>query len=138
MNHGRDVLWVLCDRAQSNLDRMFYLCYNTKQMMQFGHFKRQKGIASSRSHELLFLCYKGRLPKHVAKTTVHVDGGSPVFNEVVRNVPVLPQKSHAWVSREVRETSLKAMVGVTVNEAEAKGCSGFTACKCDGTADAKA
>ena len=60
------------------------------------------------------------MPKQHAKSRVHVDAGSAVFNEVVRNVPVLPQNSHALVSREVRETSLQAMIGVDVCEEEAK------------------
>ena len=60
------------------------------------------------------------MPKNLAKERVHVDGGSPVFNEVVRQVPVLPHKSHALVSRDIRATSLSSMVGVDVAEAEAK------------------
>ena len=124
---GRDVLWVLGGRTETNrlkLKRIlskhklkmqiFHLCYNTKQMMQYGHFQRQGGIANSRSHELMFCCYKGRAPKQLAKTRVFVDPGTPVFNEVVRNVPVLSPKSHALVSREIRETSLQAMIGVDV------------------------
>ena len=97
----------------------FHLCYNTKKMMQYGHFQRQWGIANSRSHELLFLCYKNRVPKQLAKVRMHVDAGSAVFNEVVRNVPVLPQKSHALVPREIRETCLQSMIGMDVCEAEA-------------------
>ena len=127
MVSGRDVLWVLGGRTETNRlklkrilskhrlkQQIFHLCYNTKQMMQYGHFQRQGGIANSRSHELMFCCYKGRAPKHLAKTRSFVDPGTPVFNEVVRNVPVLSQKSHALVSREIRETSLQAMIGVDV------------------------
>ena len=130
---GRDVLRVLGGRTDTNRGKLkrtlaknfinmkvFHLCYNTKQMMQYGHFKKQRGIANSRSHELLFLCYKGRMPKQLPKTRAHVDAGSPVFNEVVRNVPVLSQKSHALVSREVRDASLQTMCGVDVVEAEGK------------------
>ena len=131
---GRDVLWVLGGRTETNrlkLKRLlskhklrtqiFHLCYNTKQMMQHGHFQRQGGIANSRSHELLYCCYKGPAPKQIAKTMRQfVDPGTPVFNEVVRNVPVLSRPSHAMVSREVRETSLQAMIGVDVSEEELK------------------
>ena len=49
-----------------------------------------------------------------------MDAGSLVFNEVVRNVPVLSQKRHALVSREIREKSLHTMIGVDVAEVEAK------------------
>ena len=89
---GRDVLWVLGGRTDTNRVKLkriltnnfintqvFHLCYNTKQMMQYGHFKKQRGIANSRSHELLFLGYKGRVPKQLAKLRMHVDGGSLVF-----------------------------------------------------------
>jgi len=130
---GRDVLWVLGGRTDTNDRKIkrilgrhfikshaFHLCYNTKQMMQFGHFKKQRGIANSRSHELLYLCYKNRVPKQLSKLRVHVDAGSAVFNEVVRSVPVLPQKSHALVDRQIRETSLESMISVDVCEMEAK------------------
>jgi hypothetical protein len=113
---GRDVLWVLGGRTESNVPKIkkiltqanfnfqsFHLCYNTKQMVQYGFFKKQRGVANSRSHELLFLCYKGRLPKQLAKMRAHVDASSLVFNEVVRNVPVLSPKKQALVSREIRE-----------------------------------
>ena len=60
------------------------------------------------------------MPKTLAKVRVHVDAGSPVFNEVVRNAPVLSQKKHALVSRVIREGSLQSMIGVDVTEVEAK------------------
>ena len=43
-----------------------------------------------------------------------MDQGSPIFNEVVRNVPVLPQKNHALVSREIRDASQESMDGADV------------------------
>ena len=89
-------------------------------MMQYGHFKRQRGIANSRSHEVLYLCYKHRAPKNLAKTRMYVDSGSAVWNQVVRNVPILSHKNHALVTREVREESLQSMIGVDVAEVEAK------------------
>ena len=92
MLSGRDVLWVLGGRTdtsrgklvrimtKNNLEmQVFHLCYNTKQMMQYGHFKKQRGIANSRSHELLYLCYKGRVPSQLATKREHVDAGSLVF-----------------------------------------------------------
>ena len=133
MVSGRDVMWVLCGRTDTNMRKLksilarnqlkqqaFRLCYNTKQMLQYGHFLSQGGIANWRSHEVLLLCYKGRVPRHLAKTRAHVDTGSSVFNEVVRRVPVLRMTSHALVSREIRERSLQAMIGVDVLEQEAQ------------------
>ena len=89
---GRDVLWVLRGRTDTNRTKstrillrkshfvvqVFHPCYNTKQMLQFGHFQRQRGIANSRSHELLYLCYKGRTPKQLAKVRrKYVDQETP-------------------------------------------------------------
>ena len=67
-----DVLWVLGGRTDTNRPKLkrilaksglhmqvFHLCYNTKQMQQYGHFKRARGVENSSSHEFLFLCYKG-------------------------------------------------------------------------------
>ena len=65
-----------------------------------------EGFANARSYELLFLCWKGRAPK-LAKKRQYVDAGSATFNDVVREVPVLPQKSHALVSRAVRNKNLQ-------------------------------
>ena len=89
---GRDVLWVLGGRTDTNRMKLkriltrngltfqvFHICYNTKQMMQYGHFQRQGGIANSRSHELMYCCYKGRAPKQLAKARSFVDPGTPVF-----------------------------------------------------------
>ena len=89
-------------------------------MMQYGHFKRQRGIANSRSHEVLYLCYKHKAPKNLAKTRKYVDSGSAVWNQVVRNVPILSHKNHALVTKAVREESLQTMIGVDVAEEEAK------------------
>ena len=73
MVSGRDVLWVLGGRTDTNTRKLkrvltkhklkmqiFHLCYNTKQMMQYGHFQRQGGIANSRSHELSAILRKFR------------------------------------------------------------------------------
>ena len=130
---GRDVLWVLDGRTESSVAKIkkiptqanfnfqtFHLCYNTKQMHMFGIIRRKRGVANSRNHELLFLCYKGRLPKQLAKSRAYVDAGSETHCEVVRNVPVLSPKKQALVSREIREKSLTAMAGVVILDVEAK------------------
>ena len=41
----------------------FYFCYNTKQMQMYGYWKRQRGIANSKSIEQVLLAYKGTMPK---------------------------------------------------------------------------
>jgi hypothetical protein len=94
----------------------FYLCYNTKQMQQYGYWKRQRGLANSKSLEIALYGYKGKVPKNMPKNRMYVDAGSSLFNQVVKNVPVLPPKHQAFVSRAVRETSLISMVGIPHNE----------------------
>ena len=91
----------------------FYLRYNAKHMHQYGHFKRQRGIGNSKTLEQALYCYKGNRPptKNAPKTRMHVDAGSPIFNQVVRNVPVLHPRHQHLVSKEVREASLATMVG---------------------------
>ena len=131
MQTGRDVCWVLAGRTESNLPKAkrilrkyslafetFYLCYNTKLMQQYGYWQRIRGIANSKSMEILLLVYKGRVPKHMPKKRMYVDPGSYLFNQVVRNVPVLCPKNQAYVSRSVRETSLSTMAGTAHDEDE--------------------
>ena len=73
MQGGRDILWLLVGRTDSNAVKAkkvlrthgfknvsFYLTYNTKLMHQYGHWKRQRGIANSKSIEQLWCCYKQR------------------------------------------------------------------------------
>jgi hypothetical protein len=126
---GRDVLWVLAGRTESNLPKLkkilakhrmhievFYLCYNTKQMQSYGYWKRQRGIANSKSLEQALYVYKGKVPKNMPKNRMYVDAGSSLFNQVLKNVPVLAPRHQAFVSRAVRETSLMSMVGVPHSE----------------------
>ena len=98
----------------------FHLVYDLKKMERHGFFRAQRGIANSRSHELLFLCYKGRIPKQLSRVRKFVDQGSQLFCSVLKNVPVLSQKQHALVSKEVRDESMAAMAGVEVGQAEEK------------------
>jgi len=129
MKPARDVLWVLAGRTESNVPKVrkllatrklhsevFYLCYNTKQMAAYGFWKRQRGLANSKSLEPAFYVYKGKLPKKMPKNRMYVDSGSSLFNQVVKNVPVLAPKHQAYVSRALRETSLASMVGIPHDE----------------------
>ena len=89
-------------------------------MQQYGHWKRQRGIANSKSIEQLFCIYKGRMPKAMPKHRMYMDPGSPLFNQVVRNVPVLAPKHWALVVRQVRDKSLASMTGVPHHEDKAE------------------
>ena len=133
MKPGQDVMWVMVGRTETNLAKirkqlaksklqsdMFYFCYNTKQMKQYGHFKRERGLANSKSIEHAFLVWKGPVPRCLAKHRLHVDAGSSLFNQIMKGVPVLVPKHAAFVSREVRDKSLSTMIGVASTEDEAE------------------
>ncbi len=94
----------------------FYLCYNTKQMQQYGYWKRQRGIANSKSIEQALLVYKGSVPKTMPKNRMHVDAGSGLFNQVMKHVPVLAPILQSFVKKDVREISLGSMTGVPHDE----------------------
>ena len=125
---GRDCFWVLIGRVESNEAKIakilkkyrfkkikFILNYNTKMMQQYGHWRRMRGAANSKSAEVLFLCYHGVCPK-MPSTRKYVDAGSAIFHSVVRHVPVLHPKNQSFVDRAVRDTSLASMVGVPHDE----------------------
>ena len=94
----------------------FYLNYNTKLMQQYGHWKRQRGLANSRSLEQIFYVYKGRRPSKHPKVRKFVDAGSSLFQQDMKSVPVLAPKNHAYVSKTVRDASLASMLGVPQDE----------------------
>ena len=81
-------------------------------MQQYGYWKRQRGIANSKRLEQALFVYKAKLPRMMPKTRMFVDPWSSLFNQVVRNTPVLAPRHQALVFREVRQTSLNSMVGV--------------------------
>lgn len=131
MSPGRDIMWVLCGRAESNVGkikkiltahnlkwRTFFFVYNAKQMQQYGYWKRLRGIANSKTWETVFMVFAGKMPKNFPKGRWYVDQGSMLYNEVLKNVPVLHPRNHAYVSKQVRETSLATMAGVPLIEDE--------------------
>jgi hypothetical protein len=81
-------------------------------MQHYGYWKRQRGMSNSKSLEPALYVYKGKVPKNMPKKRLYVDGGSALFNQVLRNVPVLAPKHQAFVSKGVREQSLMSMLGV--------------------------
>ena len=132
MQAGRDVLWVLAGRTDSNVPKIrkvlvkygfnievFYLVYNTKQMQQYGYWQRQRGMANSKSVEQAFYAYRGKTPKLMPKNRLHVDHGSSLFNHVMNMCQCSPRNykpssprgfgrpaSTAWL--ECRTTKTKA------------------------------
>ena len=129
MKPGQDCLWIMGGRTDSNVGKIksllakfglkkvsFYLHYNSKHMALYGHFRRQRGMANSKSLEQVFFVYKGRMPSNHPKTRKFVDPGSALFQQVVRSVPLLAPKNHSYVPKEVRDTSLQGMVGISQDE----------------------
>ncbi len=97
MKAGRDVMWVLVGRTESNLPKVrkallkhkmnveaLYLCYDAQQMELYGYWKRQRGIANSKTVEQVLLAYKGTMPKNMPKNRLWVDPGSSLFNQVMK------------------------------------------------------
>ena len=88
LRSGRDVMCILYGRTESSVGKVrhvlrefalmceSFFCYITKQVRQYGYWKRQRGIAKYKNLEHVFMTYKGALPKHVPKERVHVDPGS--------------------------------------------------------------
>jgi hypothetical protein len=129
MKPGQDCLWIMGGRTESNVGRIkalltkfglkkvtFYLHYNTKRMAQYGHFRRQRGLANSKSLEQAFYVYKGRMPSNHPKIRKFVDPGSGLFQQVMKSVPVLAPKNHAYVSKQVRDASRQGMIGTSHDE----------------------
>jgi len=81
-------------------------------MSGYGYWKRQRGIANSKSLEVALYCYKGKSPTKQPTNRMYVDAGSSLFDSVLRNVHVLAPKHQAFVSKGVREQSLSSMLGV--------------------------
>jgi hypothetical protein len=124
MARGQDLCWILGGRHESGpievkkllkkynwKFKLFYAVYNVKQMQIYGCFKRQKGLANSMNVEVLFMCYKGTVPKGLPSVRSLVDEGSSLWNQVMRNVPVLSPKLQAWVEPSLRNQSLSSMNG---------------------------
>lgn len=118
---GIDLLWVCCGRHQSSVDavrkhmkergfdyKMFHFIYNFKQM-QACYWKKQRGIANSRSLEPILVAWKGKMPSGMPKERHYVDPGSSMFCAVVNKVPICKPEQLAWVDRHVRESSMKTL-----------------------------
>ena len=76
MKPGQDCLWIMGGRTDSNVARIkallakfglknvsFYLHYNSKLMAQYGHFRRQRGMANSKSFGADLLWVQGNEAK---------------------------------------------------------------------------
>ena len=48
--------------------KAIHLLYDTKMMQEAGYFTKMYGIANAGASEVLFLAWKGKLPKGFART----------------------------------------------------------------------
>ncbi len=121
MKANTDVCWILGGRIESNTkiirDTINKQGWKSKEFvmitdykgMQKHYWRRQRGLANSRSVERLYFCWRGRMPKNIPSERWYVDQGSPLYVEVMFKVPVVPPKELTFVSKTVREASLKRM-----------------------------
>ena len=124
MKDSQDFCWIMCGRTESNLGKIvtliqklrwkcktFHLVYDSRMLSKW-YWQRMRGLANSKSLEKVLLCWKGRLPDGLPKDRLYVDKESPLYNEVMMRVPVCAPKDLAFVSKDVREKSLRTMGGV--------------------------
>ncbi len=126
MKPGVDVCWIMGGRHESNTkiikdaiskkgwkSKEFLMVHDYKGMQRH-YWRRQRGLANSRTAEKLFICWRGQLPKNLPTERWYVDHGSPLYVEVMSKVPVVSPKDLAFVAKSVRETSLKRMIAAPV------------------------
>ena len=89
---GRDSIWIMAGRTESNVQKIkklvtkyhlhyeiFTFLYSTKQMLQYGHWSRQRGLNNAKTLEPVFFCWLGNTPiKVMPKKREYVDHGSPL------------------------------------------------------------
>ena len=68
------------------------LKYGVKQMEEHGYWKWKQGISNSGIIESFWFCFKGKKPSNIPQKPWYVDVGSPLFIELMKNVPVLAPK----------------------------------------------
>ena len=125
MKSGMDFCWLFSGKSEPNANQIkdmitkkgwkykqFTAVMDYKAMQKY-YWRRQRGIANSRTVEKLFLCWVGPLPKHMPMERWYVDSGSPLYVEVMNKVPPVAPKDLAYVDKTVRETSLKRMVALS-------------------------
>ena len=96
---GRDSIWIMAGRTESNVPKVkkllakyhihyeqFTFLYNTKQMLQYGHWSRQRGLNNAKNLEPVFFCWLGNTPIKV------------IMAVLCRNVPVLGPEHQSMVS----------------------------------------
>ena len=127
MKVNGDVCWIMAGRCDSIFEnikkaialfnwkfKIFSLVYDSK-LLQKWYWRRMRGLANSRNLERLLFCWQGRLPTNLPKHRVYLDAGSPLYCEVMLKAPVVAPKDLAFVAKEVRDTSLATMSGISVN-----------------------
>ena len=80
-------------------------------MQSLGYWNKQVGIANSSSQEVLYLCWQGRIPKTQAKSREHVDIGSGIYIDFMKNVPLLSDHDILKVDQQTKE-SVMPLLGV--------------------------
>jgi len=131
MVKNRDLAWVFGGKVLSHERvfrdifktvkwecNVFYLLYDSKAMRDAGYYKRMRGVGNAGATELLFLCWKGQLPKDLAKNRLFVDKGSPTYVDYMTRVPVALPHEMMTVPRDVKEATLAWGVSASVENFE--------------------
>eukprot|EP00974_Lingulodinium_polyedra_P012761 1236276-Lingulodinium_polyedra.AAC.1 len=120
MKPGMDFCWVFGGRAARNeavIRETFskkgwkYKVYTTVldyRGLQTHDWRRQRGVANSRT--MSCISFVSVSPKDLPQEHWYVDSGCPLYMDVVNRAFVDAPQDLVFVSRAVRETSLKRMV----------------------------
>ena len=122
MKPGVDVAWVFSGKSRANeqvieaeLQRLKWefkevrLVYDP-QLMKSLYWKIERGVANSASSELLFLCWKGQFPKSMSSHRLYVDAGTPLYLDVMTQVPVGTKEELSTIDAQTYE-ELAAILG---------------------------
>lgn len=126
---GIDVVWIFSGKVLSHEKiirdvmkglgwscKAFHVIYDSSGMKNAGYYKRARGLANAGAAEMLFLAWKGSLPRDLAKTRLHVDKGSATYVNYLTKVPVCSPGELALVSRDVKEATMAWSVAAAPKE----------------------
>ncbi|CAK0858880.1 unnamed protein product, partial [Prorocentrum cordatum] len=122
MKRNQDICWVFGGRVDTNEAKIkkvfkekgwkvkeFILVYESRLMERY-YWTVCRGVANSKTTEKLFLCWKGKMPPKIPQERWYVDRGSRMYVEVMSKVPVCAPKDLTFVSKDVRDVSLRSMM----------------------------
>ena len=130
MTPGVDMVWVFSGKLRSQ-ERLLEaeitklkwefkpvtLVYDPRTMRNM-YWVRERGMANDGMSEVLFCCWKGKVPTTFPSHRKHIDAGSPVYYDVIHRVPVATEAELLWGSPGDRERLLAIMGADPVEAAD--------------------